>query len=310
MTIDERRAADVARRSAFVPPTHAAPMPNPRPADLTSRLLLVAATATFAACATTTTSMPSVASAPSAGSAPPPSRVAAEGGGAANSLTADERAAGWALLFDGSTLRGWRGLGSSGVPAAHWVVEDGAIKKIASGKVPVQADGQPLAGGDLMSEGTYRDFELSWEWKVTPGANSGVKYNVSEELSVALQPIHAAKGFEYQMIDDDRHADGKLPTHRSGALYDLIAPNAQKSLRPVGEWNSSRIVLKGNHGEHWLNGALVVSYDLGTAAMDSALTESKYHGWPWFADRRAGHVVLQDHGDEVYFRNIKIRALP
>ncbi|NUO63045.1 MAG: DUF1080 domain-containing protein [Gemmatimonadaceae bacterium] len=267
-------------------------------------LLLAAATAALAACATTAASTP-----PAAATTTPVASAPVASVGAPNSLTAAERADGWTLLFDGSTLNGWRGLGSSGVPAGHWVVEDGAIRKIASGKVPVQADGQPLAGGDLMSEGTYRDFELSWDWKVTPGANSGVKYNVSEALSVALQPIHAAKGFEYQMIDDDRHADGKLPTHRSGALYDLIAPNERKSLRPVGEWNSSRIVLKGNHGEHWLNGALVVSYDLGTPAMDSALTASKYHGWPWFADRRAGHIVLQDHGDEVYFRNIRIRAL-
>ena len=238
---------------------------------------------------------------------PPPGTGAATA--APNQLTNAERAAGWALLFDGTSLRGWRGLGASGVPAAHWVVDNGAIVKISGGKVPVQADGQPLAGGDLMSEGTYRDFELSWEWKVTPGANSGIKYNVSEALSTALEPLHAAKGFEYQMLDDDRHVDGKLPTHRAGALYDLVAPNANKRLHAVGEWNSSRIVLSGNHGEHWLNGAQVVSYDLGTALMDSALTASKYHGWPWFADRRTGHIVLQDHGDEVHFRSIKLRAL-
>jgi hypothetical protein len=224
-------------------------------------------------------------------------------------LTDAERAAGWVSLFDGSSLHGWRGLGSSTVPTAHWVVESGTIKKIASGKVPVQKDGQPLAGGDLMSEATYRDFELSWDWKVTPGANSGIKYNVSEALSVLYDPTHAAKGFEYQMLDDDRHIDGKLPTHRAGALYDLVAPNATKQLQPVGQWNTSRILLVGNHGEHWLNGAKVVSYDLGTSLMDSALTASKYHGWPWFADRRAGHIVLQDHGDEVYFRNIRIRVL-
>jgi hypothetical protein len=229
--------------------------------------------------------------------------------GAPNQLTDAERAAGWTLLFDGTTLRGWRGLGSSDVPTAHWVVGNGAIRKIASGKVPVQADGQPLAGGDLMSEGTYRDFELSWEWKVMPGSNSGVKYNVSEGLSAAIEPTHAAKGFEYQMLDDDRHEDGKLPSHRTGALYDLIAPNDRKQLHPVGEWNSSRIVLVGNHGEHWLNGAQIVSYDLGTARMDSALTASKYRSWPWFADRRAGHIVLQDHGDEVWIRSIKIRPL-
>lgn len=226
-----------------------------------------------------------------------------------NTLTDAERAAGWTLLFDGQTLHGWRGLGFTGIPTGHWVVADGSIKKVASGKVPVQADGQPLEGGDLISEGKYRDFELSWEWKVTPGANSGVKYNVSEELSTTVAPTHAAKGFEYQMLDDDRHEDGKLPTHRASALYDLVAANDRKQLRPVGEWNVSRVVLVGSHGEHWLNGEKVVEYDLGTARMDSALVASKYHSMAWFADRRAGHIALQDHGDEVYFRSIKIRSV-
>src|SRR2546428_374194 len=110
---------------------------------------------------------------------------------------------------------GWRGLGYDSVPSAHWVVVDGAIKKIASGNVPKLPDGQPRQGGDLMTVATFGDFELTWEWKVTPGANSGVKYNVSEELSMAQAPNHAALGFEYQMLDDDRHEDGKLPTHRA-----------------------------------------------------------------------------------------------
>jgi Domain of Unknown Function (DUF1080) len=245
-----------------------------------------------------------------AGSTPAPSSAA----GAYTPMIADQRTAtppsSWISLFDGKTLRGWRGLGSSGVPTAHWVVENGAIRKIPSGKVPVQADGQPLVGGDLMTEGTWRDFELEWDWKVAPGANSGIKYNVSEELSVMLEPTHAAKGFEYQMLDDDLHPDGKLPTHRAGALYDLVAPAANKHLRPVGEWNHSRIVLVGNHGEHWLNGARILTYDLATPAMDSALTASKYHSWPWFADRRSGHIVIQDHGDEAQIRNIRIRSLP
>lgn len=213
----------------------------------------------------------------------------------------------WTSLFDGTALRGWRGLGAATVPAGHWTVENGAIRKVASGNVPVQADGQPLEGGDLMTVGTYTDFELEWQWKVAPGANSGVKYNVSEQRSTALQPERAAKGFEYQMLDDERHPDAQLPSHRAGALYDLVAPGAAKRLMPVGEWNSSRIVLRGNHGEHWLNGALVVSYDLGTPRMDSALAASKYRDWPWFAERRAGHIVLQDHGDDVWFRNIRIR---
>jgi hypothetical protein len=226
-----------------------------------------------------------------------------------NQLTAAERTAGWRLLFDGRTLAGWRGLGYDSVPTAHWVVENGAIKKIASGNVPKLPDGQPLHGGDLMTVDTYGDFELTWEWKVTPGANSGVKYNVSEELSMAQAPNHAALGFEYQMLDDDRHEDGKLPTHRAGALYDLIAPNAQKHLRPVGQWNQSKVVFRGNHGEHWLNGAKIVEFELGTPAFDSLIAKSKYRTIPGFADRRRGHIVLQDHGDEAYFRNIKVREL-
>ena len=233
-----------------------------------------------------------------------------------NELTPAERTAGWRLLFDGRTLTGWRGVGYDTVPTAHWVVVDGAIKKIASGDVPRVADGRPLVGGDLMTVDSFADFELTFEWKVTPGANSGVKYNVSEAMSIAQGgagtqggPTHSALGFEYQVLDDDRHEDGKLPTHRAGGLYDLIAPNASKQLHAVGEWNSSKITFRGNHGEHWLNGAKIVEFDLGTARMDSLLAKSKYRSISGFADRRTGHIVLQDHGDEVYFRSIKVRQL-
>ena len=245
----------------------------------------------------------------SAGGAVASAAAAASASDGPNQLSDAERAAGWRLLFDGSTLGGWRGLGRDGVPAAHWVVEGGAIKKIASGKVPVQADGQPMEGGDLMTEASYGDFELAWQWKVTPGANSGVKYNVSEQLSTSIAPRHAAKGFEYQVIDDDRHADGKIVKHQTADLYDLIAANDRKRVRPVGEWNDSRILFRGNHGEHWLNGQKVVEFDLGTPAMDAALAASKYRGWSWFGERRRGHIVLQDHNDEVYFRSIKLREL-
>ena len=224
-----------------------------------------------------------------------------------NELTAAERAIGWRLLFDGRTLSGWRGLGYDSVPTAHWKVADGAIEKIASGNVPKLADGQPAHGGDLMTVDSFGDFELAFEWKVAPGANSGVKYNVSERLSMSQAPNHAALGFEYQILDDDRHEDGKLPSHRAGALYDLIAPNARKHVRPVGEWNRSRIVFRGRHGEHWLNGEKIVEFDLGTPRMDSLIAASKYRPIPGFADRRRGHIVLQDHGDEAYFRSIKVR---
>ncbi|HEX9129219.1 MAG TPA: DUF1080 domain-containing protein [Gemmatimonadaceae bacterium] len=226
-----------------------------------------------------------------------------------NRLTPEEQRDGWQLLFDGKTFNGWRGLGYDTVPTAHWKIENGVIRKLADGQVPRLPDGQPAAGGDLMTRETFRDFELKWEWKISRAGNSGVKYNVSEEISMANAPNHAALGFEYQMLDDSLHEDNKVPSHRAGALYDLIPPNANKVLAPVGEWNDSRIVFRGNHGEHWLNGKKVVEFELGTPVMDSLLAKSKYRDIKGFADKRAGHIVLQDHVDEVFFRNIKIRRL-
>lgn len=240
-----------------------------------------------------------------ANAAAQPSARAAHG---VNELSPAERRAGWRLLFDGSSLRGWRGLGYDTVPSAHWQVQDGAIHKIAGGAVRRMPDGQPAAGGDLMTDSTWRDFELTFQWRVAPGANSGVKYNVSEEISKRTAN-HAALGFEYQVLDDLLNDDNKVATHRAGSLYDVIAPNAAKRLAPVGQWNRSAIVLRGNHGEHWLNGARIVAYDLGTPLTDSLLAASKYRDIAGFAERRAGHIVLQDHGDEVWFRNLKIREL-
>jgi hypothetical protein len=226
-----------------------------------------------------------------------------------NQLTPAERAAGWRLLFDGASLTEWRGVGYDSVPTAHWRVIDGTIVKIPTAKVQRQADGQPAAGGDLMTIDSFRDFELAFEWRVTPGANGGVKYNVSEELSLKHASNHAALGFEYQVLDDVLHPDNTIASHRAGSLYDIIEASTAKRLRPVGEWNSARIVLLGDHGEHWLNGAKIVEFDLGTPRLDSLLQRSKYKPIPGFADRRRGHVILQDHGDEVHFRNIKIREL-
>jgi hypothetical protein len=226
-----------------------------------------------------------------------------------NTLSAAEQRDGWRLLFDGKTFDGWRGLGYDSVPTAHWKIESGAIRKIADGQVPRLPDGQPAAGGDLMTKDTYRDFELTWEWKISRAGNSGVKYDVSEEISMAAAPNHAALGFEYQMLDDSLHEDNKVPSHRAGALYDLIPPNANKILLPVGEWNTSTIVFRGNHGEHWLNGKKVVEFELGTPVMDSLLAHSKYRDIKSFAEKRAGHIVLQDHVDEVFFKSIKLRRL-
>lgn len=233
--------------------------------------------------------------------------IAAQNAARPNELTQAERASGWKLLFDGRTLAGWRGLGYDSVPTAHWKVDGGAIRKIPAGEIPRLADGQPAAGGDLMTVATFGDFELAWEWKIGKAGNSGLKYNVSEAMSIAVAANHAAIGFEYQLLDDDLNADNKIPSHRAGALYDLIQPAAATRLKPVGEWNESRLVFRGNHGEHWLNGVKVVEYDLGTARMDSLVALSKYKNIKDFAARRTAHIVLQDHGEEIFFRSIMIR---
>ena len=216
----------------------------------------------------------------------------------------------WRLLFDGETFNGWRGVGRDTIPEGHWLIENGSIRKVASGNVPTADDGQPLEGGDIMTVETFGDFELVFEWKVSPGANSGIKYNVSEEMSTSLPPTHAALGFEYQVLDDDKHPDAQNgPNRTAGALYDLMAPGPLKRLQPVGEFNQARVVFQGSHGEHWLNGEKVIEYDLETTNFKDRLAASKYQPIVGFAERRKGHIVLQDHGDDVWFRNIKIREL-
>jgi hypothetical protein len=226
-----------------------------------------------------------------------------------NTLTEAERSESWMLLFDGKSFAGWRGLGQEGIPRGHWILEGDSIKKVPSRDVPLQEDGQPLQGGDILTERTFENFELSLEWKISPAGNSGIKYNVSEEMSTSNPPQHAALGFEYQVLDDENHPDAKNGDNRTAAaLYDLIAPE-NKVLKPVGEFNTARIVYNGNHGEHWLNGIKVLEYDLETPEIDELLKKSKYRDIPGFAEKRKGHIVLQDHTDAVWFRNIKIREM-
>lgn len=216
----------------------------------------------------------------------------------------------WQLLFDGQSFAGWRGLGRSTVAEGHWSVENGVIRKLASGDVPTAADGQPLEGGDIITIDTFENFELAFEWKVAPGANSGIKYNVSEAMSTASPPASAALGFEYQILDDDKHPDAKNgPNRTAGALYDLKEPSSDKKLEPVGEFNRGRIVFQNGHGEHWLNGVKVVEFDLDSDEFKARLDKSKYAPTRGFAEPRQGHIVLQDHGDDVWFKNIRLRVL-
>jgi len=226
-----------------------------------------------------------------------------------NTLTEKEKNEGWILLFDGKSFDGWRGLGQESIPEGQWIIEDGAIKKVPSGEVPLQEDGQPLQGGDILTVRTFENFELYLEWKINPAGNSGIKYNVSEEMSTSHPPAHAALGFEYQILDDENHPDAKAGADRTAAaLYDLIGPEG-KTLKPPGEFNTARILFKGNHGEHWLNGVKVLEYELEAPEMESLLAASKYRVYPDFAKKRNGHIVIQDHTDAAWFRSIKIREI-
>lgn len=209
-----------------------------------------------------------------------------------NTLTAAEKSAGWVLLFDGHSLAGWRGYRQKGPPEAGWEVKDGILRAVPGVK-----------GVEIITEKKFTDFEFSWEWKISPAGNNGVKYFVTEDRP-------KSPGHEYQMLDDQGHPDGKIGPHRQTAsFYDVIPPAADKPLKPVGEWNASRIVVKGNHVEHWLNGANVLTYELGSEAVKTGIAKSKFAKDAGFGDKIAGHIMLTYHHDECAYRNLKLREL-
>lgn len=209
----------------------------------------------------------------------------------ANTLNSSEKAAGWRLLFDGRSLDGWRGYRRDAVPDAGWEVKDGTLRTVARVK-----------GADIITTQSFGDFELSWEWRVAPGGNNGVKYFVTEDRP-------QSPGHEYQMIDDAGYP-GKLKAEQlTGAFYDVLPAAADKPLRPAGDWNASRIVVRGPRVEHWLNGTKVVEYDLGSAAVKEAIARSKFKGHYGFGDKITGRIMLTYHQDECWYRNLKIREL-
>ena len=209
----------------------------------------------------------------------------------ANTLTAAEKAAGWQLLFDGRSLDGWRGYRKDALPDAGWEVKDGTLRTVAKVK-----------GADIITTKSFTDFELSWEWRVAPRGNNGLKYFVTEDRP-------QSPGHEYQMIDDAGYP-GKLgPGHLTADFYDVLPAAADKPIRPAGEWNSSRIVVRGARVEHWLNGKNVLTYDLGSAAVKAGIEKSKFKGHPGFGEKITGPIMLTYHQDECWYRSVKIREI-
>lgn len=206
-----------------------------------------------------------------------------------NVLTDEERAEGWLLLFNGQDLSGWRNFRGSGAPKG-WAVQDGALARVSG-------------GGDIVTEKQYGDFELTLDWKISEGGNSGIFYRGSEEHS----PIYATAP-EMQVLDNGRHRDGRNPLTSAGSLYALIPPVADVT-SPPGQWNQARLIARGKHVEHWLNGTKLLEAEIGSDEWRELVAESKFRDMPHFAGFDGGVVGLQDHGDPVWYRNIKIRPL-
>jgi hypothetical protein len=214
----------------------------------------------------------------------------AQGEASVTVVTPQEQAAGWHPLFDGKTTAGWRGYRKREMPSG-WQVVDGALTRVG-------------AGGDIITNDQFANFELALEWKVAPGGNSGIFYRVTEE---GEQSYHS--GPEMQVLDDAGHKDGGSRLTAAGSLYGIYAAPAGV-VKPAGEWNAVRIVVNGSHVEHWLNGVKGVDYELGSPDWEKRVGEAKFKEWPAYGRAKRGHIALQDHGDWVAFRNIKIKVLP
>jgi hypothetical protein len=207
-----------------------------------------------------------------------------------NTLTAAEREAGWELLFDGRTTDGWRGYMMDDIPDG-WRVVDGELTRVGPGR-------------DIITTGQYKNFDLTLEWKVELGGNSGIFYRAVE----GPEQIYMGAP-EMQALDDENHADGESSLTSAGANYGLH-PAPRGLVRFAGEWNFVRILVVGDRVEHWMNGVRIVSYELGSPDWLERVAASKFNDWPDYGQASEGHIGLQDHGDRAAFRNIKIRRLP
>lgn len=220
-----------------------------------------------------------------------------------NQLTFEDKRGGWQLLWDGKTTNGWRGAKLEEFPEKGWEIKDGVLSVLASGGA------ESAAGGDIVTKAMYADFELKVDFKITESANSGIKYYVDTELN---KGEGSSIGLEYQILDDERHPDAKKGSHEGSrtvaSLYDLIQADPNKHMNAVGEWNTAHIVSKESTVEHWLNGVKVLAYQRGSDEFLKLVAESKYKDWPNFGLLEKGNILLQDHGDLVSFKNIKIKT--
>lgn len=219
-----------------------------------------------------------------------------------NTLSEIEKQQGWKLLWDGKTADGWRGARLQHFPKNGWQMKDGVLTVLKSD------GGESTNGGDIVTVKKYKNFELLVDFMITEGANSGIKYFVDTELN---QGEGSSIGCEFQILDDRRHPDAKLGVNNNrqlGSLYDLIAAPQDKPFRN-GFFNTARIVVNGAKVEHYLNDVKVVEYERGTQMWRALVAFSKYNVWPAFGEAEEGHILLQDHGDEVHFKNIKIKEL-
>ena len=202
----------------------------------------------------------------------------------------------WVQLFDGKTLTGWRGYNKPDATETRWKVENGMMT------IPGTGEGDTHGQRDLITKETYDQFDLRWEWKIAQGGNSGVKYFVLEDQPSAI-------GHEYQMIDDERHPDAKIGPHRQTAAFYDVFPAHDRPMKPAGEWNTSEVIVKGKHVTHMLNGKTVLEYDLESPALQAAVAKSKFKDIARFGKPQNGHILVQDHGDQVWYRKIEIKKL-